>query len=553
MKRSLHKQRGIVQLLPLLVLTILVVGLITAVKQVTYGPTQNLKSQAAEAQAGSKITWMGRQYDVTGANVPWYQWACDFGCNGNGGVVGNRQILAAGFQRMKDAGLHTVRWWVFPGDNPWQIEGDAQGPTRLHPAIYADFDAALELAEQYDLYYDFVLFSASTAPPRAWVTNATQRAKLAQVLTPLFARYATHPRVMTWEVYNEPEFQIWNNQIDEASVVATAKAISDAVHANSHALVTVGHANADGIPMWASANLDYYSPHWYPYMSGGVYCITCNDYNFYKNRFTITKPIVIGEMYLGSDANPLNTLNSLSQKGYAGGWGWSLFPDRTSDRLAIDMNAVRTYSSQRTDVGPRVVAGATPTPVPTVAATPTPLPTNTPTARPTNTPTPRPTNTPTPLPTATPTIRPTNTPTPVPQATNTATPVPTTPPQNTWTGTYFKNRFLSGTPLFTRSEGQTLARNWGWSSLGSGAGRNNFSARYTKTEAFIGGTYQFTVRHDDGLRLFVDGQQIYSQWRDQAASTRAFTTTISAGMHTLTTEYYENRGRASVAVGYTRQ
>jgi hypothetical protein len=322
---------------------------------------------ATPVQAGTKINWQGNLWNVTGVNMPWYSWGCDFGCNSSGGVVQNKNTIGARLSTLQETGAHMVRWWVFPGASPWQITVDGTGkPTAVDPAVYADFDAALQLADQYNIYYDFVLFSGATHMTRSWIDNPVHRSALAQVLGTLFARYKAHPRVMSWEIFNEPEFQIWNGEISEANTVATAKLIADAVHQNSDALVTIGHASAAGIPMWQSVNLDFYSPHWYDYMSGGGdWCMDCNDYNYYRTKFGITKPIVVGEMYLGSDANPTTRLNSFYDKGYAGSWGWSLFYDRTNDRMTVDMAAMKTFVSSRPDVGPRPGATQTPPAPPT--------------------------------------------------------------------------------------------------------------------------------------------------------------------------------------------
>jgi hypothetical protein len=316
---------------------------------------------AAPVQTGSKITWLGANWNVTGVNVPWYNWGCDFGCNASGGVVQTRNTLGARFANLQGAGLHVVRWWVFPGNSPWQITVDGSGrPTGINPAVYADFDAALQLAEQYDLYYNFVLFNAATAPTRSWIDNPTHRTALGQVLGTLFARYRNNPRVMSWEIFNEPEWQIVDGLVSEANSVATARVIADAVHANSDALVTIGNASAANIPMWQSVALDYYSPHWYDYMSGGDACMPCNNYAYYQAKWSITKPMVAGEIYLAAEVAAASRANSFYDKGYAGVWGWSLFSERTNDGMQVDLTGLRTFSSARPDIGPRRGSGTPP-------------------------------------------------------------------------------------------------------------------------------------------------------------------------------------------------
>jgi len=194
--------------------------------------------------------------------------------------------MATAFAQLKADGIHSVRWWVFPG-NPWQVTTDASGvPTGLNPAVYQDFDAALALAQQYDLYYDFVLFSGATAMPAAWETDSSQRSALTSALSPLFAHYAGNPRILSWEIYNEPDLAIWSNQIAQQPVVDTAKALTQAVHQQSPGtLVTIGTGYADGMAMFTGVGLDYYSPHWYDYMSGGTYCMICQDASYYQQLY----------------------------------------------------------------------------------------------------------------------------------------------------------------------------------------------------------------------------------------------------------------------------
>lgn len=95
--------------------------------------------------AGSRISWRGGSWYLHGANVPWLNWACDFGCGANGGASSPtaKTALAATFAQARSSGVRVLRWWTFERD-PWQVNRDASGASvGLNPAAYADSDAAL--------------------------------------------------------------------------------------------------------------------------------------------------------------------------------------------------------------------------------------------------------------------------------------------------------------------------------------------------------------------------------------------------------------------------
>jgi hypothetical protein len=282
-----------------------------------------------------------------GVNVPWFNWGCDFGCGEKSGVRAPvvNAALKEGFGRLKAGGVHTVRWWTFEGDAA-QITRDASGaPNGLNPAVYADFDAALALADEYDLAYVFVLFSAPTAIPRAWIVDPAQRQSLANALGPLFERYKNHPRILSWEFINEPEYDIWGNQIPLADVQATVKLLASTVHAHSATAASVGAATLEGVPLWSGLGLDFHSPHWYDEMgTTGLACARCNDLQTVRATYNFDdRPVVLGEFYGGPDVDTLQRLTDFRAKGFAGAWTWSLFYDKTQDQKRTDLAALTKF------------------------------------------------------------------------------------------------------------------------------------------------------------------------------------------------------------------
>lgn len=131
-----------------------------------------------------------------------------------------------------------------------------------------------------------------------------------------------------------------------------------------------------------------------------------------------------------------------------------------------------------------------------------------------------------------------------PTLTNTPTPVPTG-----FKGEYYNNKNLSGSPIMTRFD-NSINFNWGRRSPASNIDSDTYSVRWTKSENFAGGVYKFTVKNDDGMRIFIDGRRVYNKWNDQSARTRTFTVPITAGTHQIKVEYYENKGNAVAQVNW---
>jgi len=110
-------------------------------------------------------------------------------------------------------------------------------------------------------------------------------------------------------------------------------------------------------------------------------------------------------------------------------------------------------------------------------------------------------------------------------------------------GDYYKGMNFENFVL-TRTDTQI---NFNWGDPGNpdpAVGDDNFSARWTgEVEVAFTETYTFYATGDDGIRLWVDGQQLVDGWVDQGATEYRGTIDLVAGQtYSLIMEYYENTG-----------
>jgi len=185
----------------------------------------------------------------------------------------------------------------------------------------------------------------------------------------------------------------------------------------------------------------------------------------------------------------------------------------------------RTAGRFATDTLTVLVPTSTPAPPPTVAPpTQTPVPTRIAPTRPPQ--------------------RPTLTPVP-------PTPVPTTivlPPFTDWRGEYYANPNLAGPPVIIRND-VMIDFDWGYGSPDSRIPPDNFSARWTRTLEFAPGTYRFTFRVDDGVRMWLDNVLVLDDWREGAARDVSTDVTLAARPYSFRIEYFERFGVATIRFG----
>lgn len=115
-------------------------------------------------------------------------------------------------------------------------------------------------------------------------------------------------------------------------------------------------------------------------------------------------------------------------------------------------------------------------------------------------------------------------------------------PASNWTASYYANANLSGNPAAIVTE-LDPSHNWGVGAPVPNVPADNFSAQWT-SNVYLSGTYTVTVRADDGVRVYVDGEAIIDEWHPANNQTFSRIFTVAEGNHTIAVQYYEAGGVA---------
>jgi hypothetical protein len=123
------------------------------------------------------------------------------------------------------------------------------------------------------------------------------------------------------------------------------------------------------------------------------------------------------------------------------------------------------------------------------------------------------------------------------------------------TGNGLKGQYFSGmafnTPALTRTDA-TINFNWA-DSPGTGVASDQFSVRWTgQVEALYSEVYTFYTQSDDGVRLWVNGQQLVNNWTDHAFVENRGSIALTAGQrYALTMEFYDNASAAIAVLSWS--
>ncbi len=118
-------------------------------------------------------------------------------------------------------------------------------------------------------------------------------------------------------------------------------------------------------------------------------------------------------------------------------------------------------------------------------------------------------------------------------------------------GEYFDNPRLEGDPVYLRVD-TALYFLWEDNSPAPGISNDSFSVRWSGSlTPPVSRTYTFYAVSDDGVRVFIDGAQLISNWSDHGTTVDSAKIDLVGGQsYDIKVEYYENSGDAVLILGW---
>lgn len=134
-----------------------------------------------------------------------------------------------------------------------------------------------------------------------------------------------------------------------------------------------------------------------------------------------------------------------------------------------------------------------------------------------------------------------------------APPLPTLPTViANWRGEYYSNSELAGAPVLVRND-QNVNFGWGFASPAGSIPADNFSVRWTRSLYLPAGLYRFSASADDGVRVWMDGDLLINEWREQSPTVHVAERTLTqSGDHQFRIEYFDRTELAEISFWWER-
>ena len=251
---------------------------------------QRVKIISNKFYVGDKQIWFN------GINTPWHKFG-DFG----------RQDFDPAwwedeFQRYVDNKINLARVWIFCSGEVNPLINEDGTFTGVNSLFYQHLDKLFEISRNKKVYilptllsFDMVKNSYTTYQRyRNMLSSPTKiQTLIDNVIIPMVKRYDGEPYLLGWEICNEPEWMFENSECGPVAFNDVRRFIAmmaAAIHKNCSHYVTTGSAapkwNSPIYDNWgdregdvwsssslqsvyndASAYLDFYQYHWYPWQT----------------------------------------------------------------------------------------------------------------------------------------------------------------------------------------------------------------------------------------------------------------------------------------------
>lgn len=123
-----------------------------------------------------------------------------------------------------------------------------------------------------------------------------------------------------------------------------------------------------------------------------------------------------------------------------------------------------------------------------------------------------------------------------------------------WTGQFYNSRDLSGSVVETEVYASGLNFDWETNPEDDDGlplldvQPDDFSVRFTSTQNFVAGRYDFEITANDGVRLYIDGVIAIDEFDVNDLTTYQLVVDLTAGDHTLTVEFFNDADDAILQV-----
>ena len=217
-------------------------------------PPQTVK----DSMNGNWTVINGKKLFLSGMNLAWLS-SSSFG-NDVGDVNINIDLFTDKVKKIRQAGGNSLRWWLSTdASNDPKI--DTSGAvTGLGLKTIANMRQALDTAYAYGVVVSMCLFSYDLLVPGHKASysgyNLTSNYKFLTVpanidtylnnaLKPMLDSVGSHPAVMCWEVFNEPENMLDSTatmpaKITQNDILRITNKIAGFIHRNSMKMVSTG-------------------------------------------------------------------------------------------------------------------------------------------------------------------------------------------------------------------------------------------------------------------------------------------------------------------------